>query len=100
VEIFSPRKYSRQLFRDMTESHLPDSIRLQQKNNGAFALAFAEYYFNSKNFDLKNYLIKNHLGILVNELEFENKKMDSSLIKMKRNVDRKEIDYLIDININ
>jgi len=100
VEIFLPSKYSRQIFRDMMESHLPDSIRLQQKNNGAFALAFAEFWISSKKFDLKNYLIKNHLGILVNELEFENKKMDSSLIKMKRNVDRKEIDYLIDSNIN
>jgi len=45
VDMFRPKPYTRTIFRDLCKGILPDKVRLQDKNNGAMALAFGEYWF-------------------------------------------------------
>jgi asparagine synthase (glutamine-hydrolysing) len=44
TEMFKPKPMSRMLFRNMCLGLLPEKVRLQNKNNGALTLAFAEYW--------------------------------------------------------
>ncbi len=44
AELFQPGKKGRQFFRDICQPYLPESVVNQTKRNGAFTLAFVEYW--------------------------------------------------------
>lgn len=98
AELFKPKPYSRALFRNLTKGILPDKVRLQPKRSGAKTLAFADYWIFTKAEALKNYSIKNQLGLMISEEEYLLKEAENDLMKMKRWNILKEMDYLIDLN--
>lgn len=99
AELFKPKPYSRALFRNLAIGILPDKVRLQPKRSGAKTLAFADYWIHTKSKELRNYSVKNHIGLMLSEEEYQQKETESELMKMKRSNTMKEIDYLIDLNI-
>jgi asparagine synthase (glutamine-hydrolysing) len=60
VELFKPHPYKRMLFRNLCKGILPDKVRLQEKNNGAMTLAFAEYWFKTQFTEFENLEIINY----------------------------------------
>ena len=68
--MFKPKPFNRAIFRNMCEGLLPDPVRLQQKNNGAFALAFAEYWLKKQFEEFKVKDISNYKGMF-NETKYQ-----------------------------
>jgi asparagine synthase (glutamine-hydrolysing) len=99
TELFKPRPYSRALFRNLAKGILPDKVRLQPKRNGAKTLAFADYWIYTQFEELKNYTIKNHIGLMLSEEEYQQKESENELMQKKRWNVMKEIDYHIDLNL-
>ena len=81
---FDTQEYDRALFRNICKGILPESVRLQQKYNGAMTLAFAEYSKKKAIEELKNYQIKNHLQLIdtnnLSKLDDFEKKMYISVL--------------------
>lgn len=94
--MFKPKPYTRNVFRNLCISILPDSVRLQEKANGAMTLAFAEYWQSSKLEEFKNYSIKNNLDMIDTHkvTTFESERRIHILNSMYN------IDYLINRNLN
>jgi len=93
TEMFRPKKHDRVVFREMCKTILPDSIRLQPKVNGAFTLAFVEYWKEKQMEDLKNYEVMDSL-----ELFHSKGKVNWKKSEKKRQIAKCKIDFLININ--
>jgi hypothetical protein len=96
--VFKPKPKARALFRNVCKGILPDNVRLQKKDNGAYALAFFENWTLTKYDELNDYQVKNHLGMLATEEDFLKNGVDDELGKKDRLNIRKEIDLLIELN--
>ncbi len=99
AELFKPKPYSRALFRNICKGILPDKVRLQTKRNGAKTLAFADYWITKKFVELNQYKIKNHIGLMITEEEYQLKETENEFMRKKRLNTLKEIDFLIDLNL-
>ncbi|MHA8051764.1 asparagine synthetase B family protein [Aquirufa sp. ROCK-SH2] len=95
IEYFQPKEFSRSLFRKICEGILPDDVRLQNKSNGAFTLAFAEYWKKQQLKDFENRPISNALGLFDMQKTFEEGELDQASRKVILN----KMDYLIDKNL-
>jgi asparagine synthase (glutamine-hydrolysing) len=94
TRMFAPEAYNRTLFRNICRTILPEQVRVQVKHNGAFTLAFFEYWYQNNLSMLKNHGFDNRLG-LIDTAKDLNKK---GLINLIRNVKRYTLDYLISQN--
>jgi len=93
TEMFRPRDYDRAVFRNMCRGILPDSVRLQPKLNGAYTLAFVEYWRKKKMNSLRDYEVLDLLDMFQSKgkINWDNPDEPRSLTKCK-------IDYLINLN--
>lgn len=93
TEMFRPKKYERAIFREMCKNILPDSIRLQPKYNGAFTLAFFEYWKKKQTDELKTYQVIDYFDLFHTKglLNWNN-------TEKKRLIANCKIDFLININ--
>lgn len=94
TEMFRPKKHDRVVFREMCKNILPDSIRLQPKVNGAYTLAFADYWREKQKNDLQNYQVLDSL-----ELFHAKGKVNWINPVKTREIAKCKIDFLININI-
>jgi asparagine synthase (glutamine-hydrolysing) len=94
TEMFRPKKHDRVVFREMCKNILPDSIRLQPKVNGAFTLAFVEYWKEKQIEDLKNYEVIDSL-----ELFHSKGKVSWEKPEKKRQIAKCKMDFLINVNL-
>jgi asparagine synthase (glutamine-hydrolysing) len=93
TEMFRPKKYDRVIFREMCKNILPDSIRLQPKYNGAYTLAFADYWQEKRKNDLQNYQVIDYLEL------FHSKGKVNWVNPIKtRQIAKCKMDFLININ--
>lgn len=93
TKMFRPKKHNRVVFREMCKNILPDSIRLQPKVNGAFTLAFLEYWREKQIEDLQNYEVIDSL-----ELFHSKGKVNWKNPEKKRQIAKCKMDFLININ--
>lgn len=93
IEAFKPKPYTRAIFRNICKGILPESVRLQQKFNGAKTLAFADYWNYITLADLKNYTIEDRL-------EMYEKKKEVLDLRDTESVSRKIRLYTLDYFIN
>ncbi len=98
IHLFKPKPYNRAVFRNVCKGILPDKVRLQKKNNGAYTLAFYDYLEKRKQEELKDYEVLNHTGLLISEEEFLKKADESKMSRIQRLNFRKEVDYIIGLN--
>ena len=89
---FDTQEYDRALFRNICKGILPESVRLQQKYNGAMTLAFAEYSKKKAIEELKNYQIKNHLQLIDTNNLSKLDDFEKTIIQVKLY----KLDYLIE----
>ena len=95
TQMFAPQNYDRAIFRNMCYPILPEQVRIQVKRNGAFTLAFFEYWHHTSLNTLKNYRFADSLGLIDTKKKFDNK----GLINLIRNMKRYSLDYLINKNV-
>ncbi|TDQ19398.1 asparagine synthase (glutamine-hydrolysing) [Algoriphagus boseongensis] len=96
--VFKPKPKGRALFRNVCKGILPERVRLQKKQNGAFTLAFYEYHTIKKFDDLKTYSIKNRLVMFTSEKNFLHNGMEDELDIKDRINALKQMDILIELN--
>lgn len=92
TRMFIPEPYSRALFKNMCIGILPESVRLQPKNNGAMTLAFAEYYRKKQFEDLKHYKAADRLEMFCPQ---ENVKLDGDAVDDIQAIAYYSLDYHI-----
>lgn len=95
TQMFVPQNYDRAIFRNMCYHILPEQVRIQVKRNGAFTLAFFEYWHHTNLNMLKKYRFVNNLGLIDTKKNFDK----NGLINLIRNMKRYSIDYLINKNV-
>ena len=95
TQMFAPQNYNRVIFRTMCYHILPEHVRIQVKRNGAFTLAFFEYWYHNNLNMLKDYSFVNSLGLIDTKKELGTK----GLINLIRNMKRYSLDYLINKNV-
>lgn len=93
THMFIPLPYNRKTFRNISIGILPNNVRLQNKNNGAMTLAFAEYWKEKRINELQNYEVIDHL-----ELFHSKGKVDWGNPEKKRQIAKCKMDFLININ--
>ncbi|GHB36951.1 asparagine synthase-related protein [Mongoliitalea lutea] len=96
VHMFKPKPYNRAVFRNICKGILPDVVRLQPKFSGAKTLAFADYWISDKYEQLKLYTLKNSMNLLEEVQKLEELPAESELMKKKRIVFAKSMDYFIE----
>jgi hypothetical protein len=70
-------------------------VRLQPKFSGAMTLAFAEYWKKTQAEELKEYILKNHTGLMIEPAEPDKFGEEAESLKgFSLNV--KKMDYMID----
>jgi asparagine synthase (glutamine-hydrolysing) len=95
VRLFRPKPYTRALFRNLCIGILPEMVRLQPKFSGAMTLAFAEYWKKTQAEELKEYILKNHTGLMIEPAEPDKFGEEAESLKgFSLNV--KKMDYMID----
>ncbi|MCU0349426.1 MAG: asparagine synthase-related protein [Flavobacterium sp.] len=95
TQMFAPQNYNRVIFRKICYHILPEQVRIQVKHNGAFTLAFFEYWYHNNLNMLKDYRFVNSLGLIDTQKEFDTK----GLINLIRSMKRYSLDYLISKNV-
>lgn len=94
VEMFKPSPLPRALFRKLCNTILPDSVLLQNKNNGASTLAFFDYIKQKQLSEAKDYVLNNIQTIFNEKRSAELSTIDQLLIKFKLI----KIDFLMELN--
>lgn len=94
ANLFAPRPYSRMLFRNICRNILPDTVRLQTKNNGALTLAFAEYWKIQNIEYFENTELINSTGIIDAHKQLKLEGFDF----LRTDLKKYEIDFFIEKN--
>lgn len=94
VEMYKPNPLSRTLFRRLCSAILPDSVRLQSKNNGASTLAFFDYIKQKQLSEAKDYFLNNIQNFVNENKNAKLSKIDQLLNQFKLI----KVDFLIQQN--
>lgn len=96
-ELFKPQPFTRNIFRNICKEILPERVRLQVKANGAFTLAFAEYWQKLQIEELQKIILKDQYQMYI--LESKKPNLSKSLC-LDRRIILYKMDYLINRNSN